>query len=177
MEKGAHRVLDWFTNVLQDDIRARRKPETKFDLEREIEVSLALPDLVSVLATDHHYTGGAHPNANFAFYNFGLVNGRAKALTVTDLFRPNVNAKKLVGDAVYARLKKEEEAMWIHNGDIKPGDPLLIKPFLLTKTAFTFLFEPYAVGPYAAGMFMVKIPYTEFGDRLNPGGPLKAVRG
>jgi hypothetical protein len=175
MARGAHRVLDWFTRALADEVRARPKPENAYSLEREVEVSLVLPNLVSVLATDYHYTGGAHPNTNFAFYSFGLLNGRAKRLAITNFFRPGSNGPKRVGDAVYARLKKNRDAAWIQEGNIKPDDPMLTKPFVLTQTAFTFLFEPYAVGPYAAGMFSVKIPFAEFGEALNANGPLKPV--
>jgi hypothetical protein len=175
MEKGARHVLDWFTEALRDEIRVGRKPHTAYDLDRDFEVSLALPDLVSAWATDYHYTGGAHPNTNFAFYNVGLVNGRAKVLTVADLFRPGINGRKLVADAVYARLKKEPEATWIQNGDIKHGDPLLTKPFILTPKTMTFFFEPYAVGPYAAGMFTVILPHAEFGDAVDRNGPLKPI--
>ncbi|MHB8280079.1 MAG: DUF3298 domain-containing protein [Candidatus Humimicrobiaceae bacterium] len=34
-------------------------------------------------------------------------------------------------------------------------------------------FGQYQVAAYAAGMFDVKIPYSEFGDNINPESPVK----
>ncbi len=180
MEKGAEQAVDWFLKEISDRgfLQERFKPGRVLSLDRQFTVSLSLPTLVSAMAEDAYYIGQNHQNYKFATYNFGLVRGRVKALTIADFFRSGVDGRKLMGNAVYRRLRETPGAAWVRDRSdfpIRPGDPILTERFILTPTAFTFLFAPYEVGPFVAGSFTAKIPFIEFQQTLDHEGPLKPL--
>jgi len=138
----------------------------RYSYSLEPTVSIARPDLISLYFIEETYTGGAHGMAYFHGRSYGVVDGKAKLLTLQDLFKPGVDGRKLAGERVYAQLQSNPNAAWIDEGWVTATSAELTKEFVITPTALTFLIEPYAVGPYAAGAFFVKVPFEEFGDAL-----------
>ncbi len=141
-------------------------------------VSLDRPDLVSAYVETYEFRGGAHGMTTYWGVNVGLVDGKAKVLRLEDLFRKGEPARALAIEAVEERLRANPNATWFQPGE-DPGmrgpDAALIADFVITPSAVTFLIEPYVAGPYAVGSFFVKVPFSAFGDRLDPNGPLKGL--
>lgn len=151
------------------------RPDSVFESASVPSISLSRPDLISVSYTNTSFTGGAHPNMGYDSVNFGLVDGIAKRLSLSDLFKPGVNARKVAGLQVYNRLKANPDALWIKQGTITASSGELTSTFVITCTGLTFLISPYDVGPYSSGSFTVKVPWKAFGTNLNRNGPLKAL--
>lgn len=155
-------------------------PDAQWQYLAQTTVSLAKSDLVSAYVTSYSYTGGAHGMTYFDPINFGMVNGQAKELTLEDFFMPDAGARWRCALAVKSRLRDMPQALWFKpdaDPAMKPIDSDLIRQWVLTPTSITFIIEQYIAGPYSSGPIFVKIPYTAFGDELNPNGPLKAVLG
>jgi hypothetical protein len=155
-------------------------PTASWEYQADTTVSLAKSTLISAYATSYWYTGGAHGMTYFTPVNVGLVNGEARELTLEDLFQPGAGARWRCALAVKSRLRDMPQALWFKPDEdpkMRPIDSDLIRQFILTPTAFVFLIEQYIAGPYSSGPIFVKIPYTAFGDKLNPSGPLQTVLG
>lgn len=150
-------------------------PDAAWEYLAKTDVSVARPDLISAYSTLYSYTGGAHGMTFFAPVNVGLVNGKPKDLTLEDLFQPGSGARWRSALAVKSRLVDMPQALWFKpdaDPSMKPVDSDLIRQWILTPTSIVFIIEQYIAGPYAYGPIFVKIPYTAFGDQLNPNGPL-----
>lgn len=152
-------------------------PDPRFHWSYEVRftVSDAGRDLISCMPTIFTYTGGAHPNTTFHFFNFGMVKGKPKVLTIQDLFRRNVRALDEVSNVVIAKLLNNMNAEWVQNGEVKRLTQQQGDQFVIGRTGLTYHFEPYAMGPYVAGSFEVPVSFAELSGLLDPNGPLKGL--
>ena len=177
----AQRTFADFQNQARDTAKEFGKP-IEPSLVRTYEfaptVSLARPDLISVFFIESTFEGGNHASMLYASESFGLVEGAAKRLYLSDLLRPGMDARSIAGAYVYSRLKSEPRADWIQQGRNSIGQPMtatspeLTKTFVITTAGLTFLIAPYDVGCWASGSFQVKVPWSAFGSDLAPKGPL-----
>lgn len=139
-------------------------------------VRLAADDLQSVIFTVARIEYGMAHHA----YEFHVINYDAKAgrvLSLADLFRPGSDYLKAVSDASVARLRRLNR----EDGDAYLGDPDYVenasaKPenydlWTLTPRGIAVTFEPYQVGPFAAGSPNVLVPYAELKGLLRADGP------
>jgi len=138
-------------------------------------ISVDLPDLVSFFGTVETYSGGAHGMQVFVPHSFARVKGKARALALKDLFVTGVDPLKIVSDLVITKLKQIPRADWVQNGEVKALTKAQGESFVVTKTGLTFLFEPYAMGSYASGPFLVKVAFSELKGKLDPAGPLRPL--
>jgi hypothetical protein len=141
-------------------------------------LGLGADDLVSVLfLVDTFYSGAAHPNHESAALNFDLRHGRA--LRLADLFKPSALYLRAVSDYCIRDLKRQMRASDMEDpsamdADIEEGakpDAKNFRSWLLTRRGIEFTFDPYQVGPYAAGPQRVLVPYAALKDLINPEGP------
>lgn len=167
-----------FTEAARRETANPEDPMRPWSYHANATVSLTRPDLVSAFVTTYQYTGGAHGMTTYQGVNVGLVNGEATILLLEDLFRPGANARDLALDAVKESLRANPRAEWFQPGadpDMRGADAALIADFVITPTAITFLIEPYVAGPYAAGAFFVKVPFSTLDRELDPNGPLQGL--
>ena len=64
------------------------------------------------------------------------------------------------------------DAEWVEGASPKPDN---YRVWTLTPRGLAVTFEPYQVGPFAAGAPSVLIPYTEMKDLIRSGGPLASL--
>ncbi len=130
-------------------------------------------ELVSGHWTTYTYTGGAHGMTNFRTVNIGWHWGEVKELDIQDLFLPGVDGMREARFVVLQKLRAEERADWVQDGDFMLADEIL-ENFVISTKGITWLIEPYAVGSYASGSFEITIPFNDiFG--LDRDGALKSV--
>ena len=142
------------------------------------DVEYADDDLISVSFLADTYAGGVHPNHNFFTLTYDLRQGRE--LRLSDLFRPG--AKYLEAVAAYAtrdlQSRKEpggDENLGLAQDVFADGAKPTAENYArwnITRKGLMFTFDPYQVGPYAAGPQTVIIPYAELKEIAKPGGPL-----
>ena len=143
------------------------------------QMRLANEHLQSVVFTVSQLEHGMAHHA----YTFFVVNYDAKAgrrLALADLFKPGSDYLQRISAAAVARLRllnKEDgdsfllDAEYAENASAKPEN---YQHWTLTERGLAVTFEPYQVGPFAAGSPNVLIPYAELKDVIRPGGPLAA---
>lgn len=147
---------------------------TPWTLDVKTTVSIANQQLISAYVETSLFEGGAHPNLTYTCINVGMKNGQPARLRLTDVLRPGQDSRKAL-DALLMTKLRERKASQVVDGDIESLPDELLENFIVTPSAMTFLFAPYAVGSYAEGSFLVKIPFEELAAILDPNGPLKPV--
>lgn len=145
------------------------------DLNVGYVVVLAKDDLVSIEFTVSSYSAGAaHPNSYTEVVNFDLKNG--KQLKLADLFVPGSKYLQAIATYCIQDLKKQTKGAdatldddWIQKG----AAPELTNydNWTVRKKGLGITFDPYQVGPYAAGPQNVVVPYASLKDIIRPDGP------
>jgi hypothetical protein len=146
------------------------------DLEIGYDIRLATDDFVSVEFSESAFSqGAAHPNNFTIALNFDVKKG--KKLALADLFKPKSNYLNLLSTYCVADLKKQSKS----KNDILSDDTIKsgaspkndnYKVWAITKKGLLITFDPYQVGPYAAGVQYVLVPWTAMTDVINPDGPI-----
>lgn len=144
------------------------------DLNVGYTVVLAQDDLVSIkFEVGSYYQGAAHPNSYSDVLNYDLKNG--KQLKLADLFKPGAKYLQAIGTYSIGDLKKQAKDKGLLDDDIQNGAAPAAKNYLswnITRKGLGINFDPYQVGPYAAGPQYVMVPYTTLKDLINPEGPI-----
>ena len=143
-------------------------------------VRLATDELVSAEFTVSHLEHGmAHPAYELRAVNYDLKAGRQLALA--DLFRPGSDYLKRISSAAVERLRRlgletgGDANVFLSDPDYLEGASPKLKNYrvwTLTPRGLAVTFEPYQVGPFAAGAPSVLIPYSELREVIRPDGPL-----
>jgi len=144
------------------------------DLTISYTVVLAQDDLVSIdFEVGTYSQGAAHPNSYSETLNFDLKNG--KALKLADLFKPGAKYLQAIANYCIADLKKQASEKGLRPEEIDKGAAAKADNYLgwtITKKGLGIEFDPYQVGPYAAGPQSVIVPYSNLKDIINPDGPV-----
>ena len=148
------------------------------DISTGYTVALAKDDLITIEFTVSSYSSGAaHPNSYTEVVNFDLKNG--KLLKLADLFLPGSKYVQTLSTYCIQALKKQakeqgEDAMldddWIEKG--AGPDSSNYDNWTITKKGVGITFDPYQVGPYAAGPQHVLVPYSALKEIIKPDGSL-----
>jgi hypothetical protein len=144
------------------------------DLTISYTVALAQDDLVSIdFKIGSYFQGAAHPNSYSDTLNFDLKNG--KVLKLADLFKPGTKYLQAIANYCIADLKKQSSEKGLMAEEIEKGAAAKADNYLgwtITKRGLGIGFDPYQVGPYAAGPQFVLVPYSDLKDLINPDGPV-----
>lgn len=152
---------------------------TGSDLSVSYDVGVATDGLVAVqFQISNYYSGAAHPNHRTEVINYDLR--RDRQLRLIDLFKPSAPYMSALSDYCVRDLKRQARAE-------SPDDPFLLDEdiengagpkeenygsWLVTRRGLQITFDPYQVGPYAAGPQRVLVPYTALREHINTSGPL-----
>ena len=142
------------------------------------DIEYADDDFISVNFVRSEFTGGAHPNYNFLTVNYDLKNNRE--LKLAELFKPG--AKYLGTISAYATKDLRNRTFPDSSENLGLAqdvfaDGALPKPenyarWSITKKGLLFTFDPYQVGPFAAGAQYVIVPYAALKSIARPDGAL-----
>lgn len=108
--------------------------------------------------------GGAHPNHLYETFTFDAAGS---LVTIQDLVQREYHDQRVffeISDLVQAELRAQlgEEAAassWI--GDGAGPEPTNFEDFYITDDTMHFLFEPYAIGPYALSSREAAVRFDE----------------
>jgi Protein of unknown function (DUF3298)/Deacetylase PdaC len=148
-------------------------------IEISYNIEYADNDLISVSFLEGTFGGGVHPNYNYFTITYDLKNGRE--INLSELFKPGANYLKAVSD--YAtrdlqdrKMPDSDENLGLAQDIFAEGATAKAENYRnwnLTKKGLMFTFDPYQVGPYAAGSQTVIVPYAELKAIARSGGPLE----
>ena len=136
-------------------------------------VDYADDNLISVGFTeDTYYAGAAHPNHATVVLNYDLKAGRK--LRLADLFRPGSPYLKTISDYCLKELEGDSDLEGVRDMITEGASAKLenYRNWLVKRQGLEITFDPYQVGPYAAGPQYVTIPYKALVKIINPAGPL-----
>jgi len=127
--------------------------------------------VLSVLFNVYTYTGGAHPDTSYSSVNFDL--NTSELLGIDTIFIQDEKLQKAALNAIAIEAKTQLSSK-LEDSLFEEGvteDWANFATFTLDKNEFgeryiTFWFEPYMVGPYAAGPQQVSMLFTEISDYL-----------
>ncbi|HEY0072532.1 MAG TPA: DUF3298 domain-containing protein [Abditibacteriaceae bacterium] len=120
------------------------------------------PGLISVSYNKIQYLAGAHGMNWTLCFNFGKANGRARRLTLGDFFKNDKEYQKRVSQVAIQKLR-QKGAAWVIDGTVKSLTVEQLNRFTVHKDGLRFYFDPYEMGPYAAGSYDVKLTLKELG--------------
>ncbi|GIV08701.1 MAG: hypothetical protein KatS3mg019_0792 [Fimbriimonadales bacterium] len=134
-----------------------------FQLQIRPTISIARADLISLYLEIFWWTGGAHPNTFYRVVNVGMVNGKPQVLGLRDILEQGVSAETVMQRVAQQletikRQRDPSEEPWMPEEGI-PQD--YWNSFILTPSAIVWVFEPYAVGAYAEGRFLIRLSYQD----------------
>jgi hypothetical protein len=147
------------------DETARKEAAAKQDAKSSLppnslsvsyEIAAADKNFISVLFSFYEYLGGAHPNTTTESFNYDL--NRKAPVSLADLFTPNSNYLKVISDHAIKELKKLDTVSAVELGAGPKIDNY--HSWNITPTGLKITFDPYQVGPYAAGAHEVVVPYS-----------------
>ena len=147
------------------------KPRAPWDHQSFVTLTMNSATLVSGMATHYEYTGGAHPNTTYTCRTYGMKNGKAQRLRLTDICKPNSKPHAQVQAVIFGKLVKNEQATWVQEGTISGMEPIQFDSFVVRKDGIEWVFAPYEMGPYAAGTVLCKLKWSEI-PGLDHNGPL-----
>lgn len=172
--KAAKEMYDRFRKDAKAEEREGWPTSNPWTLELGTSISLNRPDLVSGYIYLWDYTGGAHPNSYYFPLSFGIANGKAKLLRLSDLLAKSVTPKQFADEFVTPAIDDAKAQRGAPPMD-EALDPTLYDCFVITPKGLTWMLAPYSVGPYVEGSYEVKILLRDIRSQLNPSGPLKAL--
>lgn len=119
-------------------------------------------NFISINFGRYEYTGGAHPNHWSFTLNYDLKE--EKVLELSDLLNQNTDYLKVISQNSISQITKKQgeyaDADWIKSG---AGEDITnFQSWNITKKGLKFTFDPYLVGPYAAGDFETLVPFEKF---------------
>jgi hypothetical protein len=143
--------------------------------EEDFGVMLNAKAIFSMRMLHSEYTGGAHPNSSAGHVTFDLKTG--EELTLDDLLKPGW--RDPLTELAEAQLRAQYE---LKEGDsLNDKGPLFEDVFELNDNWFLspeglgFSFDPYEIGPYAAGFIEPVIPYSKLRAWVKPGSALERI--
>lgn len=169
VKKLAHEQLadfrSGFDDISEEEYSSMPK-DMKFTLEVGYEITHMGPELVSIRFGRYEYTGGAHPNSWTFTVNYDLSKGRP--LVLADLFRGGTRYREIISELSVKELNEKlgnfADPEWIRTGaGPETGN---FENWNLTDRGLAVTFDPYTVGPYAAGGFEVTVPFEMFPDSV-----------
>jgi len=160
----ARTELDRFTQEHARVFAAPDKPRAPYAYAATPKVMYFAPTrFISVVFDTYQFTGGAHGNPVSVVFNFGVIGTKAARLALGDLFQPQTPYRRLVSEAVIKKLKSDDRASFVRNGDVKALTLLQLERFVVAQDGLIFLIDPAEAGPYVAGRFQVKLTVPELG--------------
>jgi hypothetical protein len=177
VSKETSDVRKQMLSLTAEDLKLQPKGVNTY-LEINYDIDYADNDLIGVRFVESSFTGGAHPNSSFFTITYDLKNGRE--LKLAELFKPG--AKYLQAVSAYAikdlqgrKMPDSDENMGLAQDIFAEGAMAKAENYrnwIITKKGLMFSFDPYQVGPYAAGPQFVIVPYAVLREIAKPNGVL-----
>lgn len=146
---------EWAKEEAPDD-------DQEYYISRKIDLTRADTRVLSFTNTEVGYVGGAHGSYYEAGETFDPETGKMLELTdvVTDYDALYEYVKKSLTETYEKEMFFEEYEDWLYDMFYEP-DSAMASPleWNLNREGIRFRFNPYVIGPWAAGTFYVDIPY------------------
>lgn len=160
--------------------RLAEGPNEETPAPYEIEITydnlFVTSQFISLRYTIYAYEGGAHPNTVSETLTLDLKTGNR--LMLSDVLKPGF--LRMLSEASRAQLAQEEaftdgaDSDWLKEGTAPK--PESFRAFSFTNQGLNLYFDAYTVASYAAGDFLVEIPYSKLSTWLKSGTALESMK-
>ena len=162
-------------NSFKDDLNSpdfSQLPNLTSTFNSDYTISYADPNLISLsFIIETYYSGAAHPNQDVAVVNYDLQ--KMAIISLADIFKPDTKyLDKLSVICQTTFNAKFKNDVWFSEG-CTPEDNF--SEFVITNTGLKFLFPPYQVAPYSAGMQEIDVNYSDLNDFINKNSVLAEI--
>lgn len=177
-EARRKRLRDDFTEASNPDVQATdfrpdRLRDRLYWYTLNTTVTWWEDDAVCILFDTYSYQGGAHPNTRFDTLMMTVEDGEFKEVQLKNVFIRPSEIEKTLSPLIVERLIAKG---WANDQPDRrkrvftAGDLLY---FTVSARGLTVYFEPYAIGAYAEGAFVVTVPWDDLKDVIDPKGPMR----
>lgn len=159
--KGIDEQADEVYQMLQDK---ENEQLNLYQISRKITLLSTSPRLIQIRQEDYEYTGGAHGMPSNSFYVFDMA--QQKQLALDDIL-VNPAKKKALEKLGFAQFKNFVKKDYERYGEVlteaefadhqKTWQYELTDNFYFTPKGLTLSYDPYALGPYSMGFFILNI--------------------
>lgn len=128
-----------------------------WDIELKVEVVFSHPEVLSLAFRSHVFQGGAHGNEAYELLTLDLNRGTSVGLP--DLVFDGPGFRRLAEHAFRRSRGLAPDEPLSTSGLLFPrGEFFLPKQVALTSDGLLFVYQPYELGPYAAGTIQFILP-------------------
>ncbi len=123
-------------------------------------------DILIIEIETYVYAGGAHGLSNMQYIHFDMASGETFGLE--EIFGPGSNQK--IAELLLEKseeMKQAKESMLFDDAKAEINEN-----FYFDDKNFYFVYNPYEIGPYAAGYITVELPIESVRDLIVKDGPL-----
>ncbi len=163
----AEKIIEEFRGAAKEN---KITKDAKHALYIEYYFNLLEKDVLSLrFSVSEYFSGAAHPVNYISVINYDIA--KRKEIELRDIFLPESDYLTFISVLSTTKLLKEFNddvslADWIKTGASPTEENY--KNFGFTKENLIIYFNPYQVGPYAAGVREIEISYQELKDKLRP---------
>lgn len=125
---------------------------------------------ISIVLGCYQYMGGAHGVGVTRTYNFGIVAGKPKHLTLKDVVGAN-NVEK-VQVLLIEKIVAHPRTAWKDMGWLTELNAQQLNRFWVGKKGLTWEFDPYELASYADGPFSFSLSWAEMRGLIGKNSPL-----
>ncbi len=138
--------------------------------------------VLSLFGTLSSYYGSPHPETVYSALNYDLITG--EPMTLGDILPDTATIQDLL-DKTLTVLKKNEKTLYLYEGyedTVRShfSGSSLQNAWYFSTAGLCFYFAPYEIAPYASGVVIAEIPYTDLAGIINDSyfpAELEAPRG
>lgn len=163
-DKNLNEIVEEIFSYFNQEIEDNNLITNSWAIELEGKQESKTENTLTILISSYSYLGGAHPNSYQTYLNFNQETG--ELIQLEDII--------LDQEAVLSIAEQQFRTTY----DLSPDDPLtkaglfkneFVFPqnFAITNKGLIFLYNPYEIGPYAAGYYEFTIPWESLAGLVN----------
>lgn len=170
MQAAAGQFLNEYKNdsdITKEEIQ--EFPERlNYDLSCDLRITYFTNSLLTLSFYNYAYSGGAHGNYGTTYRQLDLLHDKAlqlKDILTTDgikQLRPLLE-KSFRNEQHLQPSQSLDKDSYLFENKIEPNEN-----FYATGKGLIFSYQPYEIGPYAAGEITIMIPYQELQNYMQP---------
>lgn len=128
----------------------------KFEAYSKFNTTYNKNNILSIPILTYSFTGGAHGNSYLKSFNYDLYN--KKELKLCDLFKDNIDYKKLIEKFIKDEIRKNP-SNYFSEKDFKITEE---QEFYIDAKGISIYFQTYDIAPYYMGIVEFKLLFDEF---------------
>lgn len=174
VDKGFNNIeeikKDFITTILTESAL----DEGPFEMNYHLRAILFSDNVVSLMGDVFVFSHLPHGSARYEGKTYVKTNGSFKEISLNDLF-PYASQKEFLRSYSENFFKQGGNYSYFQGPDAirEHLDQEMINVFVVDHESLILIFQPYAVGGFADGPYMVKIPFTELIGKWQPGNLLE----